>query len=203
MQNKTEIKFLDVGCKIGGSFSIAKKYGFTSDQGIGIEVNETHVEKFKKSGYNGIIASATNIPFPDRHFELVIFSHVLEHMRGPEQGQKALNECIRVSSKLVVVALPFFDEDAYINSLGLKTFYSDWTGHTNKVHYKTLTSEWLKEYKYEVNMIKKIESSESEEIIPITAPTDSLEYDLSLHGEKPAINFDRDIWREYTIVIQK
>ncbi len=37
----------------------------------------------------------------------------------------------------------------------------------------------------------------------MSAPEYSFDYDKNLHGEKPLIVFDRDIWREYNIVIKK
>lgn len=203
MQNKDKIKFLDVGCKIGGSLFIAAQYGYKKEDGLGIDIRQQHIDKLISAGYNGMVADATNIPFEDGAFELVIFNHVLEHMNGPEQGKKALSECIRVSSKLIVITLPFFDEDEYLNSIGLKTFYSDWTGHTNKVHFKTLTVDWLVGYNIKTKMIKKLENSLAKEIIPLSAPTDSTEYNSEIHGEKPFIQFDRDIWREYTIIVNK
>lgn len=78
-------KFLDVGCKNGskngGSFiGVSKRYKYTPDQGIGIDINKRHVNEFIKTGNHALIASAEEIPFPDNSFELVIFNHVLEHM---------------------------------------------------------------------------------------------------------------------------
>lgn len=201
--NTQGLKFLDVGCKTGGSFSVAQRYGYDLSQGLGIDTREHHIEEFISKGYKGMIADATNIPFPDNSFELVIFSHVLEHMKNEEDGKKALNECLRVSSNLIFISLPFFDEDEYLNSLGLKTFYSDWTGHTNKVHLKTLTEEWLKGYAYEIWVKKHLKTSMESEIIPISAPKDSHDYDPDLHGEKPNIIFTKDIWREYELLVEK
>lgn len=200
-------KFLDVGCKNGskngGSFiGISKRYKYTPDQGIGIDINKKHVNEFIKTGNHAIIASADEIPFIDNSFELVIFNHVLEHMPSEEIGFKALSECIRVSSKLIVVGLPFYDEDQYLKSLKLKTFYSDWSGHTNKVNLKTILN-FLGDVKYEITMKRKLINSFAPEILPITAPKNSHDYDQELHGIKDYIEFDRDVWREYELVITK
>jgi ubiquinone/menaquinone biosynthesis C-methylase UbiE len=196
-------KFLDVGCKVGGSFDVSKKFGYTKNEGLGIDINEEHVKKFINSGYNGLVADATNLPFDDNSFELVIFSHVLEHLPNEELGKKALDECLRVSSKHVFLALPFFDEDEYLNSLRLKTYYSDWTGHKNKVHLKTILENYLKNYKYDLTLKTKITDSGFPEILPIEAPKNSHNYDEKIHSKKEKIFFDRDIWREYIILIKK
>lgn len=196
-------KFLDVGCKLAGSFSIANKFGYNVNEGLGVDINENHIEELKKKGFNAVVANATQLPFEKNSFELVIFSHVIEHLPNEELGRKSLEECLRVSSKYVYLALPFFDEDQYLNSLGLKTYYSDWTGHPNMVHLKTITNVYLKKYKYELNMVKKITDSSFPEILPINAPKDSHDYDVKLHGDKKKIIFNRNIWREYTILIKK
>jgi len=196
-------KFLDVGCKIGGSFDVSKKFGFDKEEGIGIDINENHVENFKSFGYNAIVADATNLPFDDNSFELVIFSHVLEHLPTEELGKKALDEFLRVCSKTVFLSLPFFDRDEYLNSLGFKTYYSDWTGHTNKVHLKTILENYICNYEYELTMKKKLTDSGFSEILPINAIKDSHHFDEKLHGKKEVIIFEEDIWREYTILIKK
>lgn len=196
-------KFLDVGCKIGGSTGVCTQFGFKPTQGLGIDINIESVNKFISKGNHGIIADATNLPFKDNTFELVIFSHVLEHIPTEELGYKALKECIRVSKKNVFLSLPFFDEDEYINSLGFKTYYSDWTGHKNKVHLSTITKKYLSGYKYDLKMVKELKDSLSSEIIPISSPNNSLEYNPKTHGPKNKIVFDRKIWREFQIVIQK
>ncbi len=196
-------KFLDVGCKIGGSFEISKKFGYNKNEGLGIDINESSVKNFTNKGYNGMVADATNLPFEDNSFELVIFSHVIEHLPNEELGKKCFDECLRVSSKYLFLALPFFDEDGYLNSLGLKTFYSDWTGHKNKITLSKIIKDYLIGLDYEIKMVKKLNNSNHKEILPINAPKDSFEYNLNLHGKKPKIIFDRDIWREFSILIKK
>ena len=198
-----EYKFLDVGCKDGSSFFIAKNFGFDPDQGLGIDISEKNIKGLTDAGYNGMVACATDIPFADNSFELVIFSHVLEHLPDEKSGRKALLECLRVSSKHVFLALPFFDEDDYLNSLGFKTFYSDWRGHTNMVHLSKILNDYLIGYEYDIKMVKKITDSSFSEIIPITADIDSFDYDPEKHGPKEIVSFDRDIWREYHMVISK
>ena len=54
-------KFLDVGCKVGGSFDISNKFGFSPKDGLGVDINETNVNKFIKQGFNGMVADATNL----------------------------------------------------------------------------------------------------------------------------------------------
>jgi len=198
-----QYKFLDVGCKLGGSFNgISSRYKYLPEEGIGIDINKKHINDFIKSGNHAFVASADDIPFVDNSFELVIFNHVLEHMPNEKLGFQALRECIRVSSKTVVVGLPFFDGDDYLKSLKLKTFYSDWSGHKNMVHLKKII-DFIGNTPHKITMKKKIENSFADEILPLSAPKNSHDYNQEIHGLKDYIEFDRDIWREYEIVITK
>lgn len=196
-------KFLDVGCKTGKSFKISEQFGYTSSQGLGVDINQDHVNNFIQSGNDGLVASATDLPFSNNQFELVIFNHVLEHLPNEDQGAKALQECLRLASKYVYLALPFFDEDEYLNSLGFKTFYSDWTGHTNKVHFNTITKKYIQNFNFKTNFIKPILDSSAGEILPISAPKDSFDYNEKLHGFKKTVKFKKNIWREFSILINK
>jgi len=197
-------KFLDVGCKTGSSFrAISRKFGYSPEEGIGVDINESHVGAIRDSGIDAMVANAMGLPFEDGQFELVIFNHVLEHLPDEPSGKKALDECLRVSSRYLYLALPFFDEDDYLRSLGLKTCYSDWTGHKNMVHLKKIEEEYLKGYKYELTMHKKITDSSFTEIHPLSSPEDSQGYDPSIHPYKKLISFERDIWREFAIIVDK
>jgi ubiquinone/menaquinone biosynthesis C-methylase UbiE len=198
-------KFLDVGCKNGNSFlGISKRFNYLPEQGFGIDINSLHVTDMIKAGHHAMVASATEIPFRDNQFELVIFNHVLEHMASEEIGFQALAECLRVSTKQVVIGLPFFDEDDYLKSNRLKTFYSDWSGHKNKVRLSSI-KKFLDDagYTYIVDMRKKLLDSFATEILPIHAPRNSHDYDSEKHGIKTYVKFEVDIWREYQMVINK
>ncbi len=45
----------------------------------------------------------TEMPFPDHSFDMVLCTHVLEHLRDPD---KALKELIRVTKKRLIIVLP-------------------------------------------------------------------------------------------------
>jgi len=50
-----------------------------------------------------LIGDAEKLPFPDNSFDLVVSSHVLEHLPDFDQG---LREVIRVTKKCAVIAIP-------------------------------------------------------------------------------------------------
>lgn len=197
-------KFLDIGCKVGGSWGICSKFGFKPEQGIGIDINENHIKNAKEKGFNAVYGDATNLQFEDNSFDLVISNHVFEHLPTREMFDKAVAEAIRVSRKWVYIAFPVFDHDEYLKSLGLKTFYSHWTGHTCMVHLKDLQSMIEKMgYQQETTMVKLMLDSNAREIHSLSSPIDQFEYEANKHPKKPFVKFDRQIHREFKLVITK
>lgn len=50
-----------------------------------------------------VIADVREIPFPDKYFGAAFCSHILEHMQNLKEGQKAVNELLRVTNKVFVL----------------------------------------------------------------------------------------------------
>jgi len=62
-------------------------------------------EKNLKYGFRAVVSSAEALPFKENFFDLIILSHVVEHVKDPK---KALNECKRVCRKKgeILIAFP-------------------------------------------------------------------------------------------------
>lgn len=54
-------------------------------------------------GYTFVSGSVENIPFPDNAFDVVVCTHVLEHVRDLN---KAMQELLRVAEKRLLIVLP-------------------------------------------------------------------------------------------------
>lgn len=96
VEKKDRAKILDVGC---GFKPWALLFDETKFSYIGIDA-----EAISSAD---AIASAEELPFPDHHFDALIYSEILEHIGDLE---KALLEMRRVSKKgaLVFISAPFF-----------------------------------------------------------------------------------------------
>ena len=98
-----EKRILDVGCGIGG-LVIAFRLKGAEAIGFDDDVNAIEVCKLR-ARYYGIdescffIGSATSIPFPDKFFDLVTATSVLEHVRNPEE---VIKEVARVSKNAYI-----------------------------------------------------------------------------------------------------
>ena len=88
-------KILEVGCRAGN----LTQYFHEGNDVIGIDVDRNALKEFEKRlGLESkwVDVDSEDIPFEDGHFDLVVFSEVMEPLRFP---QKALREIARVLKK--------------------------------------------------------------------------------------------------------
>jgi len=89
---------LDVGCGNGIITNVlSKQYDVT---GMDVSTEALQYVQAKK-----VLASATEIPFSDSSFDLVISSQMLEHLDRFDM-HKAVNEIQRVSGKYIIISVP-------------------------------------------------------------------------------------------------
>ncbi|MBN1183046.1 MAG: class I SAM-dependent methyltransferase [Bacteroidales bacterium] len=95
---------LDMGCGEGIIFSHLGDL-IKEKKCVGLDIDEKNIIAAKKNvpGCEFNTGDIYNIAYPDRTFELVICTEVLEHLEYPG---KAINELIRVSSKYVLISVP-------------------------------------------------------------------------------------------------
>lgn len=99
---------LDAGCGEGVLSCLLAKNGVKV---TGVDISEPNIAAAKKLAKEwGVedkvsfqVGDAENLPFPDENFEIVISSHVLEHIPNFNKG---LSELHRVSRGKVIVAMP-------------------------------------------------------------------------------------------------
>lgn len=94
LDNKKEHRILDVGCGFGG-LCIALQQQFEHVFGIEIIKERTEWARKRATLSEIICGSATNLPWPDQYFDLVICIDVFEHIPSKEQEMAAL-ELMRV-----------------------------------------------------------------------------------------------------------
>jgi len=98
---------LDIGCGEGVLAILAAEKGARI---TACDISEPNITKAKElakgkglENINFLLADAENLPFKDNSFDLVISSHVLEHL---PDFQKGLREIKRVTKKKAIIALP-------------------------------------------------------------------------------------------------
>ena len=92
---------LDIGCSTGGSFPLI---GLEGQEVWGVDVSTVAVERARALRRNVVQASATDLPFPDDRFDLVVSADVFEHLHEDDAADAA-REAIRVARKYVFMKI--------------------------------------------------------------------------------------------------
>lgn len=117
------MKVLDAGCGEGLLSILAAKKGA---QVFGCDISAPNIEAAKKyAAQEGVSvqfiqADAENLPFADGEFDLVLSSHVLEHLPDFDKG---LSEIYRLTKKSAVIAVPTCANPAALVQCGHGIFY--------------------------------------------------------------------------------
>ena len=91
---------LDVGCALGNQMQKFLEAGFASVSGISISPEE--VEQCRSRGLEAGVQNVEDHPVGHRQFDLVILSHVLEHIPEPVPFLRALRRWVKPTGSLYV-----------------------------------------------------------------------------------------------------
>ena len=131
-ENIQHNKVLDIGCGDGSVLNLLSKRKFAKEL-YGLEISQSGVEQTKKRNIPGLVEcklfSGYQLPYLDKEFDLVILTHVVEHLEHP---RIILTEALRVA-KIVFVEVPLEQ------TISLKKdFVFDHVGHINVYTPKTI-----------------------------------------------------------------
>lgn len=116
------MKVLDAGCGEGIlSIMMAEKGAVVT----GVDLSEPNIVASKLAAGDNLsitflVADCEHLPFEDNSFDLVVSSHVLEHLPDFDQG---LREIMRVTKKRAVVAIPTILNLCSMTQVGRGWFY--------------------------------------------------------------------------------
>ena len=92
---------LEVGCGTGTvTRALTENYKVT-----GLELSSVGVQKVRELGITCVQGSIDELPFPDKSFDMVIASEVLEHL-DEEIFTKGLRQLARVASRYILITVP-------------------------------------------------------------------------------------------------
>jgi hypothetical protein len=201
-----KIDFIDFGCSSGGSLAFSKKR-FIAENGLGIDIDLKKIEKTKAAGFHALCYDINDIP-DKKLVRFVVMSHFLEHILSQSDVKAYIRKACKISNQFVYIQQPYFDADSYLFKKGLKLFWSDWSGHPNRMtslnlwqHLRDLQSEGLN-FTFSIHTYKKIFDSKNHCIHPLSSKIDSHFYDIDTHPKKePCIAFEENVFHELIALI--
>lgn len=98
-------KFLDVGCGDGFLITLLNKWGWDT---VGIEPSKKIALKISKKGLNVINSDLINTNLQSSSFDVVNFSHVLEHIHNPKEALEKSFDILKKDGWLCI-EVPNFD----------------------------------------------------------------------------------------------
>lgn len=192
--------FIDIGSGIGGSLqSVAKRIG---GRGVGIDTNQEKVIAAQRRGRDVVYGDIFNLPH-DISVRFVTFDNVLEHMPDIKKAETALGNACQIAREFVYIRHPSFEDEAYLAALGLKQYWTDWSGHPSHI----LLTDYMKMFarlgvrSWYAHPVKAAWDSWDPTILPHNAPPDQHDYNEVHHGSKCTISFARPVYSAFDIVI--
>ncbi len=124
---------LDVGCGDGSVLKLAQELGWNAE---GVDFDAQAVDAARRKGLSVRLGGLAKQRYPDSSFDLVLMSHVIEHVHDPIATLREIRRVLRAGSKLVV-ATPNAD------SLGHRHFGPNWRGLEPPRHLQIFTGNSL------------------------------------------------------------
>jgi len=99
-QLASDVTLLDVGCGNGWSTYCLAASGFHS---VGVDLNPDAFEAPVSQNFSLQFASATALPFPDSHFDIITCYQCLEHVPNPELALDEMRRVCKQSGLIIIV----------------------------------------------------------------------------------------------------
>jgi len=139
---------LDFGC---GSGTLLKKYQIAGKSVTGFEPDPKAANLARKSGLE-IFTSLDDLLEKNAYFDIIILSHVIEHLLDPEQEIKRLLPLLSENGRIIITT-------PNANSLGHKIFGKFWRGLEPPRHFNIFTFQSMNDLAKRLRLEINIKSS--------------------------------------------
>ena len=195
--------FIDLGSGAGGSIDHCVRR-FRRGPGLGFELDANDAAAACSAGYDVVAGDVRTMHVPTHAVAFVAAMDFLEHLPNETAAASVLERFAPAAREFLFIRHPSFEETEYLAGLGLKLCWSDWSGHPNTMRVEALLALLGDLPMTEIAIFPRglLTDSTSDQIVPLSAPTDTYAYDPSLHAPKPRLRFDRPIFAQYDIFVR-
>lgn len=203
-----KVDYFDFGCSNGGSLELVKRSFKDESKGMGFDISQAKLDT--ASSRDHLVSNFDILDLPDeRVVNFTTMFHILEHLDSLRLVKRFLHKACSVSKKFVFLKQPFFDADSNLFAHGLKMYWSDWSGHPNRMTslemYLTLMDFYQKKEiaGFKIYGKMRIPDSSCSQVLPLTAPEDQHDYDPDVHPPKRTdLIFDFPVFYELAALIE-
>ena len=195
--------FVDLGSGTGGSIDhCVRRFG--RSPGLGFELEAKDAAAAASGGFDVVAGDVRTIYVPERCVAFVAAMDFLEHLPDETAAASVLHRFTPAAREFLFIRHPSFEETAYLASLGLKLCWADWREHPNMMRVEALLALLRDLPASETAVFPRglMKDAGSDQIVPLSAPTDTYAYDPSRHARKPQVRFDRPIFAQYDIFVR-
>ena len=183
------------------------------DHPLGVDLNPSKVARAQEAGLPVYQADFTQLdPQAFPAVKVVVLDNVLEHLPSLAAVEAVFERACAIASHVVYIRHPSFEDEDYLASLGLKQYWTDWPGvHTAHVRLHDFVAMAARHgvHNFTVRPLKRAFHADDPTILPASAPPNQRKpvrgpgsygvYDLSTHGTKPRVEFDRPVYFAFDV----
>jgi hypothetical protein len=198
-----EYDFVDLGSSSGGSIDYCMRR-FSARRGLGVDLQAEAVEQIRAQGFEALQADVLEFEFPPASLRFVSMMDFLEHLPDLAGVEAVLSRAKSAARDFLFIRHPSFEDEHYLNAVGLKQFWTDWPGgHTAKLTVADFTGifQRLGLHNYAIFFREPVKDSEASVMLPLSAPPNQHHYDAAVHGEKPRVVFPRRIYGQIDFLV--
>ncbi len=200
------VDFLDLGSGSGQSYEYVRRTTGLR-VGVSLDLAPGKVTECRKVNDLSFAYDIREVPYSFGAVSAAFMLNVLPQMAAEKSVLQVVQNALVASRDYVMIRQPFFDHDAALTRLGLRSYWSDWSTHLSPMDVPFLAGLARRcgpfAERLRVFGIDRIEDSASEFILPLSAPPEQDRYSPSLHGEKPELRFDFPSYREALVIIER
>lgn len=210
--------FLDLSFNQLGSLEFGLKFG--GKRGITFETNPKKFQEINKKiksnkslqKHKIINENPLKIKINEKnskHFDFTICLEFMECLNGKTETIQIIENAIKLSKNFVYISQPNFDSDVVLFKNGFKTYFSDWSRHTNNltsnIYFNLLFDFYKKGFieDYIIFYTTPIKDSSDPIIHPLNSPKNQPEFNEDIHPAKNEKVKFKNVYRNLNVIITK
>ncbi len=192
--------FIDLGA--GDGESLVRFQERFHAEGVGIDIDPVKVARAQSLGRNVVLGDIGQLDEVTR-VRFITLDNVLEHLPDLAAVAHVLELTARIATDFIYIRHPSFEDETYLRSVGLKQFWTDWTGHTCHI----LIQDFVEIFRnvgigmVELRFNGLATDSTDGTLLPLDAPPDQGRYSEEIHGPKPTFALAKKIYKEIDLLV--